>query len=59
MTSAYCASCGTSIGSLDDEALCRNCDAPADLDPWAVAGGDLNLDRLAETRHYRQTKYRP
>jgi hypothetical protein len=28
------------------------------IDVWAVAGGDVNLNRQAETRAYRQSKFR-
>lgn len=34
------------------------CDTQASLDPWLIAGEDVNLNRLAETRSYRQSKFR-
>lgn len=43
----------------DAEGNCDECKSfGPSPDPWLVAGGDVNLDRLAETRLYRQMKYR-
>lgn len=38
----------------------KDCDCFDDvkIDVWAVAGGDVNLNRQAETRAYRQSKFR-
>lgn len=35
-----------------------DCDSVSSPDPWVVAGEDVNLNRLAETRAYRQSKFR-
>lgn len=34
------------------------CEKSGTLDVWAVAGDDVNLNRQAETRAYRQSKSR-
>lgn len=34
------------------------CDSTLNIDPWKIAGEDVNLNRLAETRSYRQSKFR-
>jgi hypothetical protein len=34
------------------------CDAKGSPDPWLIAGEDVNLNRKAETRSYRQSKFR-
>jgi hypothetical protein len=34
------------------------CDSHAPIDVWKVAGGDVNPNRLADTRAYRQSKSR-
>lgn len=34
------------------------CDVTLNVDPWLIAGDDVNLNRLAETRAYRQSKFR-
>lgn len=35
-----------------------DCDKTAPIDVWSVAGEDVNLNRQAETRSYRQSKFR-
>ncbi len=45
--------CGCYV--TDDACDCANKGSP---DPWAVAGDEINLNRLAETRSYRQSKFR-
>lgn len=34
------------------------CDVGLQIDLWLVAGEDVNLNRQAETRAYRQSKFR-
>lgn len=34
------------------------CDTSVDVDLWLIAGEDVNMNRLAETRAYRQSKFR-
>lgn len=41
--------------SADDTCDCDDLSSP---DPWEVAGEDVNLNRQAETRAYRQSKFR-
>jgi len=49
-------SCGH-MGSL--AADCQQCeDEGGAPDPWLIAGGDVNPNRQAETRAYRQSKWR-
>lgn len=44
-------------GCYTNEGGCE-CDATLDIDPWLIAGEDVNLNRKAETRSYRQSKFR-
>lgn len=45
------------MGIAEDE--CDECrDLGASPDPWLIAGGDINLNRQAESRAYRQSKAR-
>ncbi len=44
-------------GCYSTEGGCE-CDTMLNIDPWLIAGEDVNLNRLAETRAYRQSKFR-
>ena len=44
-------------GCYSSEGGC-DCSGLLSPDPWLVAGEDINLNRLAETRNYRQAKFR-
>jgi hypothetical protein len=46
-------------GHYSDDERCDECgELGPSPDPWLVAGEDVNLNRQAETRSYRQTKFR-
>lgn len=47
--------CGCYANQDDNDC---ECDKPHVVDAWEVAGEDVNLNRLAETRSYRQSKFR-
>lgn len=49
--------CGHYVSPGGTDCDCGDAEGPS-IDVWAVAGGDVNLDRLAETRSYRQSKFR-
>lgn len=57
MASAYCFNCGTGITPGVDTCDACTGEPSAPFDPWEVADG-LDLDALAETRAYRQSKFR-
>lgn len=43
----------------DPGAECDECETlGGSPDPWLIAGDDVNLNRLAESRAYRQSKWR-
>lgn len=53
----YRRACGHYADSPDGG--CEDCTAGgSSIDVWEVAGDDVNLNRLAETRSYRQSKFR-
>lgn len=46
-------------GHYSNDEVCDECiGLGPSPDPWKVAGEEVNLNRLAETRAYRQSKFR-